>query len=160
MSFPTVTKNTAHFLQKSTKKNERDFVFSLIREPAAKDAGPTALDGRRRLIKDAVPTLFQWNDYKVEPTRSSVWERTERPPELVHPGDQGQHSVTRDHDYCPVPEPSAEDLSKDVESLRKEIQELHVQREFGLQRFAGSDTDIQFYTRYIEVKFQVFMKTT
>ncbi|KAL4008194.1 hypothetical protein ACER0C_002046 [Sarotherodon galilaeus] len=57
-------------------------------------------------------------------------------------------SVTRDHDYCSVPEPSAEDLSKDLESLRKEIQELRVQREFGLQRFAGSDTDIQFYTRF------------
>ncbi|CAI5660512.1 unnamed protein product [Oreochromis niloticus] len=118
------------------------------RDPAAKDAGPTTLDGQRRLIKGAVPTLFQWNRYKVEPPRSSVWERTERPPELVHPGDQGQHSVTTDHDYCSCPEPSAEDLSKDLESLRKEIQELRVQREFGLQRFAGSDTDIQFYTRF------------
>ncbi|KAL4008190.1 hypothetical protein ACER0C_002042 [Sarotherodon galilaeus] len=67
---------------------------------------------------------------------------------LIHPGDQGQHSVTTDHDYCSFPEPSAEDLSKDLESLRKEIQELRVQREFGLQRFAGSDTDIQFYTRF------------
>ncbi|KAL4008193.1 hypothetical protein ACER0C_002045 [Sarotherodon galilaeus] len=66
----------------------------------------------------------------------------------VHPGDQGQQSVTTDHDYCSFPEPSAEDLSKDVESLKKEIQELRVQREFGLQRFAGSDTDIQFYTRF------------
>uniref|UniRef100_A0A3P8P3J3 THAP domain-containing protein 1 n=1 Tax=Astatotilapia calliptera TaxID=8154 RepID=A0A3P8P3J3_ASTCA len=92
---------------------------------------PTTLDGRRRLIKGAVPTLFEWNGYK--------------------------QSLTRDHDYCSVPEPSAldisasaaEDLSKDVETLRKEIQELRVQREFGLQRFAGSDTDIRFYTRYI-----------
>uniref|UniRef100_A0A3P8R415 THAP-type domain-containing protein n=1 Tax=Astatotilapia calliptera TaxID=8154 RepID=A0A3P8R415_ASTCA len=81
---------------------------------------------------------------------------TERRPELVPPDDQEDHSLTRDHDYCSVPEPSAldisasaaEDLSKDVETLRKEIQELRVQREFGLQRFAGSDTDIRFYTRY------------
>uniref|UniRef100_A0AAZ1X641 THAP domain-containing protein 1 n=1 Tax=Oreochromis aureus TaxID=47969 RepID=A0AAZ1X641_OREAU len=79
---------------------------------------PTTLDGRRRLIKGAVPTLFEWNGFK-------------------------EHSLTRDHDYCSVPEPSAldisasaaEDLSKDVETLRKEIQELRVQREFGLQRF-------------------------
>ncbi|KAL3983384.1 acetyl-CoA C-acetyltransferase [Sarotherodon galilaeus] len=98
---------------------------------------PTTLDGRRRLIKGAVPTLFEWNGFKVEPPRRS-------------------HSLTRDHDYCSVPEPSAldisasaaEDLSKDVETLRKEIQELRVQREFGLQRFAGSDTDIRFYTRF------------
>uniref|UniRef100_A0A3P9CDS3 THAP domain-containing protein 1 n=1 Tax=Maylandia zebra TaxID=106582 RepID=A0A3P9CDS3_9CICH len=97
---------------------------------------PTTLDGRRRLIKGAVPTLFEWNGYKVEPPRRSVWERTERRPELVR--------LTRDHDYCSVPEPSAldisasaaEDLFKDVETLRKEIQELRVQREFGLQRFA------------------------
>uniref|UniRef100_A0A3Q3CGS5 THAP domain-containing protein 1 n=1 Tax=Haplochromis burtoni TaxID=8153 RepID=A0A3Q3CGS5_HAPBU len=81
---------------------------------------PTTLDGRRRLIKGAVPTLFEWNG----------------------------------HDYCSVPEPSAldisasaaEDLSEDVETLRKEIQELRVQREFGLQRFAGSNSDIRFYT--------------
>uniref|UniRef100_A0A669C0Y2 THAP-type domain-containing protein n=1 Tax=Oreochromis niloticus TaxID=8128 RepID=A0A669C0Y2_ORENI len=79
---------------------------------------------------------------------------TERRPELVPPDDQEEHSLTREHDYCSVPEPSAldisasaaEDLSKDVETLRKEIQELRVQREFGLQRFAGSDTDIRFYT--------------
>nr|XP_024656966.1 THAP domain-containing protein 2-like [Maylandia zebra] len=117
---------------------------------------PTTLDGRRRLIKGAVPTLFEWNGYKVEPPRRSVWERTERRPELVPPDDQEEHSLTRDHDYCSVPEPSAldisasaaEDLSKDVETLRKEIQELRVQREFGLQRFAGSDTDIRFYTRF------------
>uniref|UniRef100_A0A3P9AQV1 THAP domain-containing protein 1 n=1 Tax=Maylandia zebra TaxID=106582 RepID=A0A3P9AQV1_9CICH len=106
---------------------------------------PTTLDGRRRLIKGAVPTLFEWNGYKVEPPRRSVWERTERRPELVPPDDQEEHSLTRDHDYCSVPEPSAldisasaaEDLSEDVETLRKEIQELRVQREFGLQRFAA-----------------------
>uniref|UniRef100_A0A3P9CQD5 THAP domain-containing protein 1 n=1 Tax=Maylandia zebra TaxID=106582 RepID=A0A3P9CQD5_9CICH len=113
---------------------------------------PTTLDGRRRLIKGAVPTLFEWNGYKVEPPRHSVWERTERRPELVPPDDQEEHSLTRDHDYCSVPEPSALDISasaaEDVETLRKEIQELRVQREFGLQRFAGSDTDIRFYTRY------------
>ncbi|XP_039882787.1 uncharacterized protein LOC120730440 [Simochromis diagramma] len=105
---------------------------------------PTTLDGRRQLIKGAVPTLFEWNGYKVEPPRRSVWERTERRLELVPPDDQKEHSLTRDHDYCSVPEPSAldisasaaEDLSEDVETLRKEIQELCVQREFGLQRFA------------------------
>uniref|UniRef100_A0A3P9BW33 THAP domain-containing protein 1 n=1 Tax=Maylandia zebra TaxID=106582 RepID=A0A3P9BW33_9CICH len=75
---------------------------------------------------------------------------TERRPELVPPDDQEEHSLTRDHDYCSVPEPSAldisasaaEDLSEDVETLRKEIQELRVQREFGLQRFAALASDV------------------
>ncbi|KAJ8273933.1 hypothetical protein GJAV_G00107130 [Gymnothorax javanicus] len=43
---------------------------------------------------------------------------------------------------------AAEDVSTEVEELRKEIQELRLQREFGLQRFAGSDADIRFYTRF------------
>uniref|UniRef100_A0AAZ1XL45 THAP domain-containing protein 1 n=1 Tax=Oreochromis aureus TaxID=47969 RepID=A0AAZ1XL45_OREAU len=72
---------------------------------------------------------------------------TERRRELVPADDQEEHSLTRDHDYCSVPEPSAldisasaaEDLSKDVETLRKEIQELRVQREFGLQRFYSNN---------------------
>ncbi|XP_030610768.1 uncharacterized protein LOC115798161 [Archocentrus centrarchus] len=117
---------------------------------------PTTPDGRRRLIKGAVPTLFEWNGFKVEPLRRSVWERTERPTELVHLEEQEEQGLSNDHDYCSVPEPSAldmsasaaEDLCKEVEDLRKEIQELRVQREFGLQRFAGSDTDIRFYTRF------------
>ncbi|KAL3999318.1 vesicle-fusing ATPase [Sarotherodon galilaeus] len=66
---------------------------------------PTTLDGRRRLIKGAVPTLFEWNGFKVEPPRRSVWERTERRPELVPADDQEEHSLTRDHDYCSVPDP-------------------------------------------------------
>uniref|UniRef100_A0AAZ1X0D9 THAP-type domain-containing protein n=1 Tax=Oreochromis aureus TaxID=47969 RepID=A0AAZ1X0D9_OREAU len=101
---------------------------------------PTTLDGGRRLIKGAVPTLFEWNGFKGEPPRRSVWERTEQCLELVPADDQEEHNISAS---------VAEDLSKDVETLRKEIQELRVQREFGLQRFAGSDTDIRFYTSII-----------
>uniref|UniRef100_A0AAZ1XJ08 THAP-type domain-containing protein n=1 Tax=Oreochromis aureus TaxID=47969 RepID=A0AAZ1XJ08_OREAU len=90
---------------------------------------PTTLDGRRRLIKGAVPTLFEWNGYKVEPPRRGVWERTERRPELFPPDDQEEHGLTIDHDYCSVPEPSALDIFA--------------------SRFAGSDTDIRFYTSNI-----------
>ncbi|KAI9517917.1 hypothetical protein NQZ68_001086 [Dissostichus eleginoides] len=43
---------------------------------------------------------------------------------------------------------ATEDLSKEIEDLKKKLQELRVQREFGLQRFAGSDADIRFYTRF------------
>ena len=62
-----------------------------------------------------------------------------------------------DQDYCSVPEPAAMDMSastaesvsNEVQELRKELQELRLQREFGLQRFAGSDADIRIYTREV-----------
>ncbi|KAL7399690.1 hypothetical protein ABVT39_000316 [Epinephelus coioides] len=116
---------------------------------------PTTLEGRRRLVKGAVPTLFEWNSYTVEPPRRSVWERVEQPTEVAPPEEEEEHiGVTNDH--CSVPEPAAmdmsasaaEDVSTEVEELRKEIQELRLQRKFGLQRFAGSDTDIRLYTRF------------
>ncbi|KAJ8341932.1 hypothetical protein SKAU_G00342230 [Synaphobranchus kaupii] len=63
---------------------------------------------------------------------------------------------TTGHDYCSVPEAAAlhlalmknEELSKEVEDLRHELEEIAVQNRFGLQRFAGSDEDIRFYTRF------------
>ncbi|XP_063741858.1 uncharacterized protein LOC134865935 [Eleginops maclovinus] len=133
-----------------TKVCSRHFATDQLKEPKT-------LDGRRRLVKGAVPKLFEWNGYTVEIPRRNVWQRTERPIEPVPGEEQEQHTDgTKDHDYCSVPEPSAldmsasaaGDLSKEVEDLRKEIQELRVQREFGLQRFAGSDADIRFYTRF------------
>ncbi|XP_033947499.2 uncharacterized protein [Pseudochaenichthys georgianus] len=62
----------------------------------------------------------------------------------------------RDHDYCSAPElasldmssQATEDNTKTVEDLQKQLQELRVQREFCLQRFAGSDDNIRFYTRF------------
>lgn len=94
---------------------------------------PTSPDGRRRLVKGDVPTLFEWNGYTGKIPWRSVWERTERPIEPDPPEEQEQDmDVTADHDYCSLPEPSAldmsasaaEDMSKEVEDLRKEIQEL------------------------------------
>lgn len=115
---------------------------------------PQTPEARKKLVTGAVPVLFAWNDYTVKASRSSVWERRERPAEVVSvkpiPMD-----VTMDHDYCSIPEPSLldlacskiEELSNEVEELKKQLQELHVQRDFGLERFAGSDEDIRFYTR-------------
>ncbi len=59
------------------------------------------------------------------------------------------------HDYCSVPEPAALDLSlseneelkREIEDLRKQLEQAKVNSRFGLQRFAGSDEDIRFYTR-------------
>ncbi|XP_051748234.1 uncharacterized protein LOC127511460 [Ctenopharyngodon idella] len=53
------------------------------------------------------------------------------------------------------PEPPALDLSlceneemkREIEDLRKQLEKAKVNSRFGLQRFAGSDEDIRFYTR-------------
>ena len=115
---------------------------------------PTTPQGRRRLAKDAVPTLFEWNQYTVATPKRGVWDRVDRFVEAAPPEDEVDQRF-KDHDYCSVPEPAAMDMSasaaegvtNEVEELRKELQELRLQRDFGLQRFAGSDADIRFYTR-------------
>ncbi|KAF4113997.1 hypothetical protein G5714_004220 [Onychostoma macrolepis] len=42
-----------------------------------------------------------------------------------------------------------EDLRKEVEQLRKQVEELSVRHRFCLGRFAASDDDIRFYTRFV-----------
>ena len=117
---------------------------------------PITLQGRRRLTKGAVATLFEWNQYTVETPRRGVWERVDRFVETAPPEDE-VNLLFNDQDYCSVPEPAAMDMSastaesvsNEVQELRKELQELRLQREFGLQRFAGSDADIRIYTREV-----------
>ncbi|XP_046874028.1 uncharacterized protein LOC124466285 [Hypomesus transpacificus] len=65
-------------------------------------------------------------------------------------------AVVADHDYCSVPETAGldmaavknEELQKEIELLHRELKELKMQATFELQRFAGSDDDIRFYTRF------------
>lgn len=75
---------------------------------------------------------FERKGYIVEPARRGVWERVERPIEAAPPEEEEEHiDITKDHDYCSVPEPAAmdisasaaEDVSNEVEELRKEVQE-------------------------------------
>ncbi|KAF4115066.1 hypothetical protein G5714_002555 [Onychostoma macrolepis] len=113
---------------------------------------------RRRLLKKgAVPTLFEWNNYSASaPRRTRAWLRREVSPPLNEdpvPVDL-QHE---EHDYCSFPVPAAvdlsldqtEDLRKEVEQLRKQVEELSVRHRFCLGRFAASDDDIRFYTRFV-----------
>ncbi|KAL1277161.1 hypothetical protein QQF64_023834 [Cirrhinus molitorella] len=63
----------------------------------------------------------------------------------------------QEHDYCSFPVPAAvdlsldqtEDLRKEVEQLRKWVEELSVCQRFCLGRYASSDDDIRFYTRFV-----------
>ncbi|XP_026162562.1 uncharacterized protein LOC113130266 [Mastacembelus armatus] len=61
-----------------------------------------------------------------------------------------------DHDYSSVPEPAFLDMAVDkhmqleekIDALMKEIQELKPISTFGIERFAQSDVNIRFYTRF------------
>ncbi len=114
----------------------------------------------RRLKKGAVPSVFEWNrECQMQPPRLSVWEQQERPPLPESDMEENEMEIDRGHtvghDYCSVPEPAALDLSlceneelkREIEDLRKQLEQAKVNSRFGLQRFAGSDEDIRFYTR-------------
>uniref|UniRef100_A0A3B4C1M9 THAP-type domain-containing protein n=1 Tax=Pygocentrus nattereri TaxID=42514 RepID=A0A3B4C1M9_PYGNA len=132
-----------------TKVCSRHFIPDHLIEPKTPES-------RRRLTKDAVPLLFEWNGYSIQAPQLSVWERRERPADPTSLEDPST-DLTVDHDYCSAPEPSSldmscaenEDLSREVEELRNQLHELRVQLTFGLQRFSGSDKDIRFYTRQV-----------
>lgn len=63
--------------------------------------------------------------------------------------------VHHDHDYCSTTGPAApdpalkhtKDLRTEIVRLKKQIQDVTLWNTFGLERFAGSDDDIRFYTR-------------
>ncbi|XP_067312749.1 uncharacterized protein [Pseudorasbora parva] len=133
-----------------TRVCSRHFISGDLIEPSKPKA-------RRMLRKGAVPTLFQWNGYSVaEPRRTGVWQRREDYTQVDEdplPMD-AQHL---EHDYCSVPEPAAvdnaltqtEDLRKEVDRLMRQVEELSVNQRFCLGRFAASDDDVRFYTRFM-----------
>ena len=84
---------------------------------------------------------------------TSLQSKPDRFVETAPPEDEVD-LLFNDQDYCSVSETTAMDMSASaVESVSNEVQELRLQREFGLQRFVGSDADIRIYTR--EVTFSV-----
>ncbi|CAB1338569.1 unnamed protein product [Coregonus sp. 'balchen'] len=52
-----------------------------------------------------------------------------------------------DHDYCNSTEPAALDIVE-IARLRNQIEEITISSKFCLERFAGSDDDISFLTRF------------
>ncbi|MEQ2256057.1 hypothetical protein ILYODFUR_020389 [Ilyodon furcidens] len=76
--------------------------------------------------------------------------------------------VAPDHDYCVSPttgvmanELQIENaaLHKRIEQLQSQVEGLQLRIRFGLERFAGSDDEIRFYTRFASYKqFQYFWK--
>uniref|UniRef100_A0A672GYY3 THAP-type domain-containing protein n=1 Tax=Salarias fasciatus TaxID=181472 RepID=A0A672GYY3_SALFA len=137
----------ANFIVKSSSRVcSRHFQSSDQIEP------PTPA-GRRRLKPGAVPLLFQWNNFTVPAPRPGVWERTERPStepmQIAEPSEEAL-----DHDYCASAEPAALDLSlhhaeelrAEIARLKEQLEEITISSKFCLERFAGSDEDIRFFT--------------
>ncbi|XP_037551174.1 uncharacterized protein LOC119427608 [Nematolebias whitei] len=111
------------------------------------------------LKKGAVPALFEWNNYSLPPPRPAVWERRKRPPpEDSEEEDNTTASVDthKDHDYAASPDPAVVDsvleennnLREEVRQLREQVESLTLRQRFGIHRFASSDKDIRFFTRF------------
>ncbi|XP_029132153.2 uncharacterized protein ftr97 isoform X1 [Labrus bergylta] len=135
-----------------TRVCSRHFTSEDVREPLSATA-------RRLLRKGAVPALFEWNNFSLPLSRQAgVMERRERKERPVEEQDtscEEAAGVTHDHDYAAAPGPLV-DLALDenkarrseIDQLRKQVQTLNLKQRFGIHRFAGSDRDIRFFTRF------------
>lgn len=79
---------------------------------------PKSPEGRRRLVRGAVPLLFHWNGYRIQTAGAAAWERRGTPQHLI-----------KEHDYCAAPEPGSEPASLGVscaenEALSREVEKL------------------------------------
>uniref|UniRef100_A0A672GMR6 THAP domain-containing protein 1 n=1 Tax=Salarias fasciatus TaxID=181472 RepID=A0A672GMR6_SALFA len=81
--------------------------------------------GRRVLIASAVPSLFEWNDFQQK-TRAS----TEPMVPMLLEHDYGASSTV-----C-VEQEHYDKMREEIEMLRQQLQTLHLQSLFGLQRAA------------------------
>ncbi|CAM4691323.1 unnamed protein product [Leuciscus chuanchicus] len=134
----------------------------------------TTTTGRRKLVQGAVPCLFEWNNFCLTAPRCSVWERCPKrpspPPDPLSEtaGSDCEMEVTLplEHDSSVTPKTSVtpSELAEENEKLKQKVQEqqqqietLQLQSRFGVERLAGSDEDIRFYTRFASYRhFQAF----
>ncbi|XP_051948591.1 uncharacterized protein LOC127619679 [Xyrauchen texanus] len=92
--------------------------------------------------------------------KTGVWERRERPPppedDWEDTPDHGTFGVPMQHDYASKPEAAVVDLVLEENAflreenrlLRQQIEGLTLRQRFGIHRFAASDKDIRFFTRF------------
>ena len=119
---------------------------------------PVSETGRRLLNKGAVPALFEWNNFTLPTSRPGVWERRERPPQVLEDDSDAvceKAYIPMDHDYASAPDPAVVDLALDdnmslrdeILKLREHAEKMTINQRFGIHRFAASDKDIRFFTR-------------
>ncbi|KAM4740444.1 uncharacterized protein FYW61_002183 [Anableps anableps] len=109
---------------------------------------PTSERGRRRLKTGVVPVLFDWNHFSLPPPRPAVWDRRQRPSSEVEGEDFAPDRVlivSREHDYASA---AVGLMLEENHQLRQQVERLTLQQRFGIHRFAASDKDIRFFTRF------------
>ncbi|XP_030015473.1 uncharacterized protein LOC115436698 [Sphaeramia orbicularis] len=164
-----------HFIEgKSDNPKSPDYVpslFSHLRSPQKRKAREHLETFKRRSLTktkrkegeasldstspDFVPSVFMFTKQRQNPKpkmdRVRVCERRPRaeraPP--VHEEEVEVLTLPPDHDYCrTTTTKSAHQLAEEKDALDPQIQALQLRSCFGLKRFAGSDEDIRFYTRF------------
>ena len=111
--------------------------------------------GLQQLREQAVPVLFEWNDYTLLPARLSVWDRVQRPEDDTEE-EMDVSTLLKCHNYDACPEPSVLDVAiekmeaqQQINKLQRRLEEVSLKQSFVLERFKASDDDIRFYTRYV-----------
>ncbi|KAK7901797.1 hypothetical protein WMY93_018566 [Mugilogobius chulae] len=94
------------------------------------------------LLCTSLHRLFSWNSYSL-PQSLSVWAQQDSP-------QTEKKSPASDHDYCVTSNIGMEvelQLQDEAKKLQEETK-LPLESSFFLERFAGSDDDIRFLTRF------------
>uniref|UniRef100_A0AAV2MMN8 Uncharacterized protein n=3 Tax=Knipowitschia caucasica TaxID=637954 RepID=A0AAV2MMN8_KNICA len=133
--------------------------------------------GKRFLQPKSVPCLFHWNNYLKKTQRPGVWERRPRVSQTAVAAAEDDVNanvdivtddepssgcielapdstpIIEDHDYAAssfivVDRMKYENMTREIEELRQQLESHHLTHRFGLQRFASSPEDIRYYTRF------------
>ncbi|KAF3851634.1 hypothetical protein F7725_013406, partial [Dissostichus mawsoni] len=117
--------------------------------------------GLNRVQKGATPVLFAWNNYELPTPRRNVWERRPRA-ESPTPDMTAEYEVETvappDHDYCLNPATAV--MANQIRELQLQLEVLQLRSRFGIQRLAGSDEDIRFYTRLFYKAIRMLLMAT
>ncbi len=98
--------------------------------------------------------LFQWSHFTLPGPQPGTQRLNTDTTQIEGPLVSEAH---QDHNYCSTTEPAEPDLSldhtEDTVGLQKQMEDAAISNKFGLERFAASDEDIRFYTRWANKSF-------
>ncbi|XP_047433924.1 uncharacterized protein LOC125003789 isoform X2 [Mugil cephalus] len=140
---------SAHFIsgEPSMSKHSPDFapsVFNCGQEADRKKKNNNTADRepkseRGRLVREGAASTLEWKKYLVSRPIVGFWGRQPGAAEEVTRSEEGADTTSLDHDYVSCPDPDIVDF---IQQLRTRVET------FGIHRFASSDKDIRFFTRF------------